>query len=102
MQGPFPIGTHNRLSLITSWEQNRLRRGQWYRVVKPFTDGEGVEHPVGEKWLFLASAFSPHDDELLIAVRFDDGAEWRIVLYWTAAGHQQVIESFSEHVTAAD
>jgi hypothetical protein len=102
MQGPFPIGTHSQLTMVTSWEDNILRRGQWYRVLKPFTDGEGIDHPVGERWLFLASAFSPHDDELLIAVRLDDSAEWRILLYWKPDEQQSVIESFTEYVAASD
>jgi hypothetical protein len=53
---------------------------------------------VGERWRFVASMFSTHDTELLLAVTFDGSEEYRILLNWTPAGNQVVIESFSEFV----
>ena len=100
MQGPFPRGTHNGLYPVGHWEGqcSGLIRGEWYRIVRPFVDADGDLHPVGEEWLFIASMFSPHDDELLIAVRKNAGDEWRILLHWTPEHQQDVAEHFSQYV----
>lgn len=98
MQGPFPPGTHSRISEITAWESSKLARGKRYRVQKPFTDANGDLHATGESWQFIASMFSPLDDELLIAVRRDDATEWRILLRWLPDAEPAVIEKFADYV----
>jgi hypothetical protein len=66
--------------------------------VKAFRDADGLTHPLGETWTFLASIFSPYDDELLIAVALPDASEWRIRMIWTPDGQDRVIERFTNYV----
>src|SRR5262245_13610619 len=101
MRGPYPVGAHGGLTRLTSWEDGKLRRGECYKVTRQFTDSDGVTHPVGERWRFIASDFCRHDDELLVVVQFDDTAEWRILLRWTLDGQIAVIESFQDYVVAS-
>ena len=100
MQGPFPAGTHPVDSRRTSWEQC-LRRGTKYRVVKAFTDADGDKHEPGETWRFLASDFSIHDEEMMIAVALADGSEWRIRMAWMPERQGEIMESFAEYVAVA-
>jgi hypothetical protein len=101
MRGPYPIGTHSGQTRLTTWEDGRLRRGEWYKVTRKFIDSDGVTHPVDERWRFIVSDFCRNDNELLIAVQFDDAAEWRILLRWTLDGQAAVIESFQDYVLAS-
>jgi len=36
--------------------------GKCYRVVKAFTDFDRDEHPVGEEWSYIGTAFLPYDE----------------------------------------
>lgn len=99
MQGPYPAGTVRPTDYPTTpWEQC-LTRGTTYRVVKAFRDADGDSHVPGETWTYLASAFSPYDDELLINVSGPGGSEWSIRMIWTPERHQSVIEAFTEYVS---
>ncbi len=57
MQGAYRIGSLG--SPVTpaegDWERTRLVRGERYRVIKPFRDADGDEHPIGEEWIFVSS-----------------------------------------------
>jgi hypothetical protein len=100
MQGPYLTGSHAEVATVSpgAWEENRIFRGRRYCVVKDFRDADGELHAVGEEWRFIASMFSPYDDELMLVICKDDDREWRIILRWTPDAQQQVIENFQHHV----
>ena len=99
MKGPYPPGTLLNPAAATEWdwEKNRLVRGQRYRVLNSFVDGDGDEHQPAEEWIFITSMFSRFDDELSLCVLFDS-AEWKIPLFWTPDAQQEVIEHFGRYV----
>jgi hypothetical protein len=104
MQGPFPFGSHTGVVALEpgAWEERRLIRGKRYRVVCGFAEADGTQHRAGEKWRFIASMFSPHDDELMLVVRDDGDSEWRIFLRWKPEAQQDVIENFSQYAVLID
>ena len=104
MQGPYPIGSHAGVVAIEpgAWEERRLTRGKRYRVVRDFADADGTQHRTGEEWHFIASMFSPYDDELMLVVRNDDDSEWRMFLHWKPESQQDVIENFAQYTIASD
>jgi hypothetical protein len=67
-------------------------RGERYRVIKPFSDADGDDHPVGEEWLFIGIKFSKFDDELMICIQLSSQDEAIIPLIWREDGQQEVIE----------
>lgn len=79
------------------WEKTRLVRGERYRVIRPFADADGDEHPLGEEWQFLGSSFSKFDDELILYVRLKSG-DWEFPLIWNASKQQNVIECWREYI----
>lgn len=75
-----------------------LISGQYYRIVREFSDYDGVRHPVGEEWVFLSQSFLPYDDGLTLKVKLADGNERRIRLQWRPDGQSELIEKFGEFV----
>jgi len=103
MQGPYSQGTLANLSAPSNgdWERGRLVRGQAYRVIMPFQDADGQDHPVGETWIFLGQMFNKFDDELVLCVRIDGEAEWKIPLVWQANKQEDVIENWRHYLAPA-
>lgn len=56
-----------------AWEP--LRRGWRYRVVRAFTDEQGIIHPPGEEWIYRGYSYLPYDAGLTLFVKLsgDDG-----------------------------
>lgn len=77
MTGPRPRGFWTGEE-ARGW--GHLVPGRRYRVVRGFLDFDGVEHAVGEEWVFLGSNYSPHDDGLSLFVSLDGEQEWHIRL----------------------
>jgi hypothetical protein len=102
MQGPLPDGSFSQISERTHWEESRLVRGKRYRVTKAFVDSDGDLHPQGEEWVFVASIFSPYDDEMLIGVRLTSGEEWQFILRTRLRDQNQVKQNFLQYVTPID
>lgn len=99
MQGPYKIGSIGSRVPPSGWdwERTHLVRGERYRVIKPFVDADGNDHPPGEEWQFLSSMFSKFNDLLILCVRFQSG-DWKIPLEWTPDKQQHVIEGWQEYV----
>lgn len=75
--------------------------GQVYRVTAPFTDYDGMTHPVGETWRFVSKSFLPYEDGLTLTVE-QDGQRQGIRLQWRPETQAEIIERFAEYVTAVD
>ena len=59
----------------------------------------GDDRVIGEQWIFVASTFSPQDDDLLLVVKTDeDAGEWRLRLHWSEDAQEDVIENFDKYV----
>ena len=105
MEGPYPNGTYWYLEIPPTewdWERGRLIRGERYRIIQPFTDANGDEHPVGEEWLFLRAMFSRFDDLLILCVRFSSGEEWKIPLLWKKDKQEDIIEHYRNYMVHID
>ncbi len=74
-----------------------LTPGKWYRVVTAFIDYDGISHPVGESWRFLAKDFLPYEDGLTLHVEREGRAEL-LRLQWRAETQGAVIDHFSDLV----
>ena len=75
-----------------------LVSGRTYRVIKTFTDYDGIVHPVGESWRFVKKSFLPYEDGLSLFVeRNKQNVQFR--LQWRAESQGQIIENFSDFVT---
>jgi len=102
MTGPLPAG-HWR----AAWENSDheflgLKRGQWYRVVKEFSDFDGDVHRAGETWVFLGHNFLPYEDGLSLFVSLDGHQEWHIRMRWTSEEQGPIIDAISEYLTPVD
>jgi hypothetical protein len=53
-----------------------LSAGRSYVVVRAFEDYDRFVHAVGEKWIFLGTAFSPYDEGRSFFVSLDGTSEW--------------------------
>lgn len=78
-----------------------LLPGKRYRVVKAFTDFDRQEHPVGEEWIYIGTAFLPYDDGRSIFVSVDGEREWHIRMQDRAEEQQPVLDSLKEYVVEA-
>jgi hypothetical protein len=76
---------------------SNLAPGSIYQVKRPFTDYDGVLHPVGETWRFLEKGFLPAEDGLTLHVE-QDGQQWFIRLQWRKETQAEIIEHFSDYV----
>jgi len=74
-----------------------LTPGKTYRVVATFVDYDGIPHPIGESWRFLAKNFLPYDDGLTLYVE-RDRREVPFRLQWRAETQGNIIDSFSDLV----
>ena len=72
--------------------------GKRYRVVKAFTDFDRQEHPVGEEWVYIGTAFLPYDDGRSIFVSVDGEREWHIRMQDRAEEQQPVLDGLKEYV----
>lgn len=39
----------------------QLQKGQGYRVIKPFTDFDGISNPADDEWTFDEITYFPYD-----------------------------------------
>lgn len=74
--------------------------GQRYRVVKAFTDFDSQEHPVGEEWTYLGTAFLPYDDGRSIFVSLDGEKEWHIRMQDRAEEQGPILDNLREYIAA--
>ena len=66
-----------------------------------FEDFDRVTHPRGERWVYLGSAFLPHDDGLSLFVSLDGQAEWHMRLQWRPEGQALIIDRLADYIGSA-
>ena len=71
--------------------------GQTYRIVRAFTDYDGVPHPVGETWRFVSKSFLPYEDGLTLFVE-QEGKNRPFRMQWRAETQGQIIDEFFDYV----
>lgn len=75
-----------------------LEPGKRYRVIKAFRDFDGRDHPVGEEWTYLGTAFLPYDDGRSIFVSLDGDREWHIRMQDRAEAQGPILDRLREYV----
>lgn len=71
--------------------------GKDYRVIKSFTDYDGIVHGTGETWTYLGTHFLPYDDGLTLHVSIGNrAAVYR--LQWRKEEQAHIIENFRDYV----
>lgn len=75
----------------------KFKPGQEYRVVKSFSDYDGLTHPIGEKWTFVETNFVPYDDGLTLHV-LKDRVPVIFRFQWRNAEQADLIENFNAFV----
>lgn len=92
--------TRNGLHVRESVMELHLEAGQRYRVIKAFTDHDRDDHPVGEEWTFLRSAFVPYHSGMSWFVSFDGVEETHIRLQSIPEEQGDIINSLAEYLVA--
>jgi hypothetical protein len=46
----------------------QLKKGRTYQVTKPFSDYDGIQHPVGETWVFKETNYNAYHSGLTLHV----------------------------------
>ena len=100
MDGPFALGTNAPILHPSKWdwEKDMMRRGQVYRVIAPFVDADGDQHPVGEEWIFVGTLFCRQSDKLTLVLRTAKDEEWTLPLIWKPEAQETTIEHFGRIV----
>lgn len=84
---------------VFEWERSYLERGRLYRVIKDFSDDDGVHHPVGEEWTFLGSTYSRYDGLRILGVRMPSGQVTQLTL--RDSKQREVLHDFDQYVALA-
>lgn len=79
-----------------------LKPGTRYRVILEFRDYDGVQHPVGEEWVFRGYNIFPYDDGHTLFVEFSSGNEGEIRLQWHRKSQAHILESLERYVMPAE
>jgi hypothetical protein len=80
-----------------SFSAFELKPDHFYRVVKGFTDYDGVTHPVGERWRYCSRNYFPYDAGLSLNIESVSGLR-TIRLQDYPEAQRDIIESFSQFV----
>ncbi|NTS66186.1 DUF3601 domain-containing protein [Sphingomonas sp. HHU CXW] len=75
-----------------------LEPGRAYHVVHPFTDHDGITHPVGETWTFRGATLLPHEDGLSLHVTTPAGAARQIRLQQSPEAQGHIADALFEYV----
>ncbi len=92
--------TRNGLQVRESVMELHLEAGQRYRVIKAFTDHDRDDHPVGEEWTFLRSAFVPYHSGMSWFVTVDGVEETHIRLQSIPEEQGEILNSLAEYLVA--
>ena len=79
-----------------SFTASDLIEGHEYRIVREFSDFDGIVHRADERWIFRSKSFLPYDDGLSLFVELD-GRELQIRLQWRPEAQLDIIERFHEY-----
>jgi len=75
--------------------------GERYRVIKAFQDFDRQEHPLGETWTYIGTAFLPYDDGRSIFVSLDGEREWHIRMQDREEEQRGVLDDLTSYVVEA-
>jgi hypothetical protein len=71
--------------------------GPKYKVIKTFTDYDGITHPPGETWTYSGTSFLPYEDGLTLhAIKDNIPVVYR--LQWRSEEQAAIIENFKDFV----
>ncbi|MGX9238891.1 DUF3601 domain-containing protein [Pantoea ananatis] len=96
MTGPYEQGHWTAHGLKPHY--HHLKQGERYIVSRPFTDYDGVNHPIGEQWRFLGYNYVPKHDGLSLFVSFDDQYEWHIRLCNIPEEQKDLIDTLDRYL----
>jgi hypothetical protein len=85
-----PLPTGNFMHLVS---------GHRYIVVQAFIDFDRDNHPVGETWTFIGSAFLPYDDGLSLFVETDASLR-HIRMQWREEEQGPIIDRLDQFIAA--
>ena len=94
-----PKGTYTAHGVGHDWQH--LVAGKRYRVIKPFKDFDRQDHPVGEEWTYIGTAFLPYDDGRSIFVSLDGDREWHIRMQDREGEQREILDTLRTYVSAA-
>lgn len=80
---------------------HHMEPGKRYRVIKAFTDFDRQEHPAGEEWTYLGTAFLPYDDGRSLFVSLDGARQWHIRMQDRTEEQGPILDRFHEYVGPA-
>lgn len=70
--------------------------GRTYKVVRPFSDYDGIAHPEGETFLFKGYNFLPYEDGLTLI-----GEPSSLRLQWRPEAQGEIINSLADYIAEA-
>lgn len=75
----------------------QLQKGKTYRVIKPFTDFDGIFNPIGKEWIFEEINYLPYDAGLsLFVVEHGQRTQYR---FWDSPeGQERLLQTFMNYV----
>ncbi len=94
-----PKGTYSAHGVGHDWLH--LVPGKRYRVIKAFKDFDRQDHPVGETWAYIGTAFLPYDDGRSIFVSVDDDREWHIRMQDREEEQREILDHLRDYVIEA-
>jgi hypothetical protein len=75
-----------------------MEPGKRYRVIKAFKDFDRQEHPIGETWTYIGTAFLPYDDGRSIFVSLYGEREWHIRMQDREEEQRGVLDDLKSYV----
>ena len=81
MIGPKPRGHWTDTKAALRKDRGSLRRGERYRVLNAFLDGDKQVHRPGESWTFLDWTVSGPGEVVALFVSLDGIQEWCIPMH---------------------
>jgi len=76
---------------------SELIAGKTYRVLREFTDYDGLPHAMGETWSFISHNFVPNDDGLTLYIG-RDGRTVPLRLQWRTETQGHIVSEFFDYV----
>ena len=86
-----PQGTYSDRSV--GHRLAHLVPGKGCRVINPFKDFDGQEHPVGEASTYVGAVFLRYDDGRAIFVSVDGEHAWRIRMHDGDAEQPEILDT---------
>ena len=91
-----PQGTYTAHGVGHAW--GMFEPGRRYRVIRAFPDFDNDQHPVGEEWTYLGTAFLPYDDGRSIFVSADGAREWHIRMQDRAEAQRDILDNLASYI----